>query len=152
VTASPDIAAPAAGDLRAAIARRLAGESFKYMLASVLAFAIDFAVLVSLTEFARLNYLVAAACGFTAGLVVTYAASVTLVFQERRLSSPGLQFVVFAAIGLVGLALTEVLMALIVGRGGINYAVAKLLVAGVSFAFNFAARRLILFTRARLPS
>jgi len=149
LTASPDLAASRVGDLRAAIARQLAGESFKYMLASALAFALDFAVLVGLTEFARLNYLAAAACGFTAGLVVTYLLSVAFIFRERRLRSRRLQFVVFAAIGLVGLALTEVLMALVVGRFGVNYAVAKVLVAGASFTFNFVSRRVILFTRAR---
>ena len=149
MTASPPLAAPAATNLRAAIGRRLAQESVKYLLASALAFALDFAVLVGLTEFARWHYLVAAACGFTAGLVLTYVLSVTVIFQERRLRSRGLQFVVFAAIGMVGLALTEVLMALVVGRFGINYALAKLLVAGASFTFNFAARRVILFTRAR---
>jgi putative flippase GtrA len=122
------------------------------MLASALAFALDFAVLVCLTEFARLNYLVAAACGFTVGLAVTYLLSVAFVFRERRLRSRGLQFAVFVAIGLAGLALTEVLMALVVGRAGVNYAIAKLLVAGASFTFNFAARRLILFTRAHRTS
>jgi len=150
LTASPDLAAPSPPSaLRAAIARRLAGESFKYLMASGLAFALDFAVLIGLTEVARLNYLVAAAFGFTAGLVLTYVLSITVVFQERRLRSPGLQFLIFVAIGLVGLVLTEVLMALIVVRFGLNYVIAKVLAAGASFTFNFVARRVILFTRAR---
>ena len=149
MSASPELAAPRVADLRAAIARRLAGESFKYLLASALAFALDFAVLVGLTELAGLHYLIAAACGFTAGLVLTYVLSVAFIFQERRLRSRGLQFAVFAGIGLLGLALTEILMALVVGRFGVNYALAKLLVAGASFTFNFAARRVILFTRGR---
>jgi putative flippase GtrA len=131
-----------------ALLNRLYVESFKYFLVSALALAVDFGLLAFLTSVLKINYLIAAAVGFLAGLVINYLLSVTLVFQERRLRSRRLQFLFFLGIGLLGLVLTELSMALLVGGLGLGYAVAKVGAAGVSFTFNYVARRLLLFTGA----
>src|SRR5262249_13294711 len=103
---------------RRAIIPLLAIESAKYFLASAAALALDYGLLVSLTEFGRLNYLASAAIGFTAGLVLNYMLSVRFVFRERRLESRRLEILGFALIGLAGLALNEVLMMALVEWAG----------------------------------
>lgn len=124
-------------------------EFVKYFLVSAAALALDYGLLVSLTEFVRLNYLVSAAIGFTAGLVLNYLLSVSFVFHERRLKSKGLEILGFALIGLAGLALNEALMMVLVEQSGLGYALAKVPATGIGFVFNFGTRRIFLFTKAR---
>jgi putative flippase GtrA len=121
-------------------------ETWKYFLVSIAALAVDFGLLVLLTEFGRMHYLASAAVGFSAGLVVNYALSVTLVFSQRRLSDRRLEFVGFLLIGLAGLALNEALMKLFVDTFHLGYVFAKVPATGVGFVFNFGARRAMLFT------
>lgn len=133
---------------KGAIMRLLAIESAKYFLVSAAALALDYGLLVGLTEFAHLHYLVSAAVGFTAGLGLNYFLSVHFVFRERRLQSRRLEFIGFMLIGLAGLALNEVLMKSLVEHAGLGYALAKIPATGIGFVFNFGARRLFLFTKA----
>lgn len=118
-------------------------------MASFAALVVDFGLLVALTEWAHLNYLVSAAVGFCVGLIVNYILSVTLVFSQRRLNSRRLEFLGFLVIGLLGLALNEILMKTFVEALGLGYALAKIPAAGVSFVFNFVTRRVLLFSAAR---
>jgi putative flippase GtrA len=132
-------------------------ETWKYLLVSLVALGVDFALLVGLTEVAKMNYLASAAVGFTAGLVVNYVLSITMVFSERRLKSRGLEFLGFFVIGALGLGLNEVLMKGFVDllgpafalAGVPGYAWAKIPATGVGFVFNFVTRRLLLFSAAR---
>ena len=121
-------------------------ESWKYLAVSVVALAIDFALLVSLTQWAGLKPLVSSAIGFCVGLVVSYILSITLVFTERRLSNRWFEFGGFLLIGAVGLAINQVSMKFFIDSVGLGYALAKLPTTGVSFVFNFVARRMLLFT------
>jgi putative flippase GtrA len=138
ITGSPLLAA------RAAI---LLQETWRYFLTSVAALALDYGLLIGLTEFARLNYLLSAAIGFTAGVALNYVLSVVFVFHERRLTSRWLEFAGFVVIGLLGLCLNEVLMKLFVETGGLGYAIAKIPATGLGFLFNFGSRRMLLFTK-----
>jgi putative flippase GtrA len=126
--------------------RDLADETWKYFLVSVVALGVDYGLLVSLTEVARLHYLVSAAVGFSAGLVVNYALSVAFVFRQHRLKDRRLEFAGFFVIGALGLALNELLMKVLVDSVGLAYALAKIPATGVGFAFNFGMRKALLFT------
>jgi len=127
----------------------LAMEAAKYFLASAAALALDYGLLVGLTEFVRLNYLVSAAIGFAAGVVLTYVLSTRFVFHERRLRDRRAEAAVFFLIGVAGLALNEMLMKTLVEYAGLAYVLAKIPATGIGFVFNFAARRFFLFTGAR---
>lgn len=134
---------------RGAIIPLLAIESVKYFLVSAAALALDYGLLIGLTEFAGLNYLVSAAIGFTAGLVLNYILSVRFVFRERRLESRRLEILGFALIGMTALLLNEVLMMALVEQAGLGYALAKIPATGIGFVFNFGMRRIFLFTKTR---
>jgi putative flippase GtrA len=126
-------------------------ETWKYFLVSLASLAVDFGIFFALDHHWPRQYLIWNALSFTAGLVVNYALSVTLVFQERRLSSRAWEFAGFFAIGLAGLALNEGLIAACVGWLGLSHALSKIAAAGGSFVFNFAARRALLFTAPKGP-
>ncbi len=135
-----------AGEELISRAATLFHESWKYLLVSILALAVDYGLMVSLTQMAGVHYLASAAIGFCAGLAVNYILSVTVVFTERRLSSRRLEFLGFLVIGLLALGLNEVLMKAFVEALHLDYRLAKIPAAGIGFIFNFVTRRVLLFT------
>ena len=128
-----------------------AGEGSRYVGASAAAFAVDFAVYVGLIRLGGWHYLVAAPAGFALGLAMVYILSVRWVFRVRRIRDARLEFAIFAAIGLAGLAVNEAVLYGAIGRGGLSYEAGKAVSALVVFCLNFALRKLLLFTRYGTP-
>ena len=122
-------------------------EGFRYVAAGALALALDFGAYAGLIRLADVHYLVAAPIGFSLGLALIYFLSVRWVFRERRLGDARVEFAVFAAIGVTGLALNQLIIWLGVEKAGLAYETAKLVSAALVFGFNFGSRKLALFTR-----
>lgn len=121
-------------------------ELFGYGLCSAAALALDYGLLVALTELAGLHYLIAAATGFLAGLVLVYVASVRFVFTERTLERPSVEFGVFLMIGLAGLAINQAVLWGLVSLTPLGYQFAKAPTALIVFLVNFTMRRALLFS------
>jgi putative flippase GtrA len=117
-----------------------------------LAFAIDFGLLYLLTEFAGLHYLVSAAVAFLSGLVTNYWLSRMWVFDRRTLQNSAVEFVIFAAIGVVGLAFNEGIIWAVREKIHLHYLVAKAISTGIVLMWNFGARRWLLFSERPMPS
>lgn len=115
-----------------------------YGLASAAALAVDWGLLVVLTDLG-VDYRVATAIGFSAGIAVTYLLSISVVFRHRPVADRRREFVGFLGVGLAGLVLTQVLMILWVERLGLEPGLAKIPTAGIVFIFNFTVRRALLF-------
>jgi len=122
-------------------------EGARYFAASALALAVDFGTYSGLIRLAGVGYLVAAPVGFTLGLATIYALSVRWVFRARRLQDARAEFALFALIGLAGLALNQGILYACVELLALSYEPAKIVSAGLVFCFNFACRKLLLFTR-----
>jgi putative flippase GtrA len=127
--------------------RSLATEGTRYLLASAVAFAVDFAAYVGLIRLAGWHYLLAAPAGFALGLVAVYVLSVRWVFRVRRLQNPRVEFAVFAAIGVLGMGVNEAVIYAAVEYARLSYELAKVASAAVVFSINFALRKALLFTR-----
>lgn len=132
--------------IHAGALRAFAIDAVRYFGVSVAALAVDYGLLVCLHRAFDLHYLVAATLSFLAGLAVAWSLSVVFVFRNRRRLSPWREFLGFAATGLAGLLLTQMLLSALVGGFGVAPEFAKIPVSGVVFAFNFVSRRLLLFT------
>jgi putative flippase GtrA len=124
-------------------------EGWKYFLVSGLTLALDIAVYWSLYRLGGVHYLLANVVSVSTGLLANYALSVRYVFAQHRLKSRRAEFAGFVAIGIAGLMVNEAGVALFVGLAGFSRVLGKISAAGVSFVFNFVARRLLLFTAAR---
>jgi putative flippase GtrA len=122
-------------------------EFIRYALCSLLALGVDMGLLLLLHHVAGLHYLLAAAVGFMAGLFVAYALSVRFAFSQRRVADARSEFILFASVGLLGLALTQILLHAFVDGTGMAVAPAKIVTAGFVFLFNFGARKVLLFTQ-----
>lgn len=119
-----------------------------YGLASAAALAVDWGLLLGLNGLG-LNYLVAAAVGFSAGIAVTYLLSVSVVFRHRPIADRRREFAGFLGVGIAGLVLTQLLMVLWVERLAMTPGLAKIPTAGLVFVFNFTVRRALLFRAPR---
>lgn len=118
----------------------------RYLVVGGFAAVIDFASLYSLTEFAGLHYLASAAIAFLLGLAANYLLSRTWVFDQRRIANSTMEFVVFAAIGVVGLGLNEAIMWVAQEKVHLHYMIGKAISAAMVLLWNFGARRVLLFS------
>jgi putative flippase GtrA len=116
---------------------------------SVAALAVDYGLLIFLTETVGLYYLVSATITFLVGMLLVYVSSVGFIFGERRLNNRSLELTSFALIGVAGLVLNGLLLWAITTGTPLGYQLAKLPTAGLVFLFNYIARRNLLFTAGR---
>ena len=117
-----------------------------YGAISVAALAVDYCLLIFLTEYVGLYYLVSASISFLAGMLLVYVTSISFIFDERRLTSTSLELTGFVAIGVAGLVLNGLLLWAITSGTPLGYQLAKLPTAGIVFLFNYVARRNLLFS------
>lgn len=125
----------------------VAREWLRYVAAGLIALAIDFGTYVALIRLAGVHYLVAAPIGFALGLATIYAFSIRWIFTHRRITDARVEFGLFALIGLGGMALNQGVVFGGVEWLALSYEAAKLVSAATVFCFNFAARKMLLFTR-----
>jgi putative flippase GtrA len=125
---------------------RILVDLIRYGAASAVALAIDAGILLLLNQALGVNYLVASAIGFLSGLVVVYALSVRYVYDDARALHPSQEIAGFLVTGVIGLVLTQALMALFVGSLALPVPLAKIPTVAVVFLFNFLSRRMLLFS------
>lgn len=128
-------------------------EFVRYLIVGGTAFLLDYG-LFYLTKNLVFNALgdtgvyLATAAGFITGLIYNYILSIHFVFKSAKEQRKGRSvgaFVLFAAIGFIGLVMSEAGMYLFYGIAHIHYMVAKMLVSGIVFIWNFMARKLLIF-------
>jgi len=122
---------------RAAVAMQF----LNYFWVAMLGLIADFGTLVFLHDVMRAYYLLAAAGGFTVGLIVNYVLSSKFVFKNSKLNSCTIEFLLFGAVGLVGLGLLSASMWALVTLLGVQYLIAKCLATVVVYAWNFIGRK-----------
>ena len=132
----PVVEAPATG-----------GEAIRYLVASLAALSLDATLLWAGVEHLRLPAWIAGTFGYGCGLVLVYGLSIRWVFARRALRSARAEFVLFAALGLVGLLLNAVTLFVATGVG-LALPVAKGLSAAIGFVANFITRKVLLFSVA----
>jgi putative flippase GtrA len=110
-----------------------------------ISFVFDFAILYGLTEYAGSHYLVSAAVGFAAGVVITYLLSAAWVFPNRKVARRLVAFGLFTLFGSIGLLLSELIMWGLVEFAAVHYLAAKIVATLVVFFFNFFSRKHIIF-------
>ena len=123
----------------------LAAQVLRYLVVGGMATVVDVALLIMLTDFADLHYGVAAVFAFTAGLLTNFSLSTTWVFPCHSIADRRVEFALFAAIGVVGLLVTE----LVLWTGSelllCDYRLSKLVAVGIVLIWNFSLRKLLLF-------
>lgn len=127
--------------------RDLFREGPRYLVASVVALAVDAGLYIALIRIAHVHYLAAAPAGYAVGILIIYLLSTRWVFSSRRLISVRSEFFIFTLIGIVGLLLNQLVIYVCVEALSTSFELAKLVSAAIVFGVNFGGRKLILFTR-----
>ena len=117
------------------LARAHASELTRYFIVSAVCLALDFAILIALTELAGLHYLVSNAIAFCIGTTIGYVWCIFWVFDRRRLDSRQWEYLIFIGLGVGGLALNEFALWALVQGTGVHYTIAKVGASGASFFF-----------------
>lgn len=120
---------------------------FKFGLVGAFCFVLDFLLLVALTEYGGVNYLLSSAISFSVSVVVNYEISMHAVFRSREDLDKWKEFFLFVVLSIGGLGLTELLMWLLVEKGGLFYALSKVVVTILVMGYNFITRKLLLEER-----
>ena len=126
--------------------RILRSDFTRYVLVSMAALALDLAVLSACLRLGGLDLPLSASIGFSAGAVLAYVLSTRWVFRHRAYrDAPRLEFAMFVAIGLAGLGVTQLVLWVGAGRMGLLPEAVKFAAAAVTFLFNYAVRKTLLF-------
>ena len=115
------------------------------IFSSNVAFAVDFGLLVLLTEVMHLHYLISNIIAFMTGTSLLYILSVFWVFSRRAVQSKHLEYWLFILIGVVGVGFNELFIWFFTEKVHIYYLYSKIIAGSIVFFWNFLSRRFILF-------
>ena len=116
----------------------------RFGIVGVICFAVDFLLMVLLTEAFSLPYLLSSGISFLISTALNYFLSVRFVYKARENIGRTLRFAVYVILGAVGLGLNELLMWAFTGKAGIYYMLSKVIVTAIVGFYNFASRKLFL--------
>ena len=94
---------------------------------------------------------ISVAAGFAVGLAVNFILSNLFVFKEKEQREKGRSakaFLIYALVGVIGFALTEVLTilgTLVIGDGGVWYLILTCFVKGVVLIWNYVGRKIFVY-------
>jgi putative flippase GtrA len=114
------------------------------LVASIAALVVDFSLYVVCVRLAGMPATGAAIIGYLAGGVLQYVLCSYWVFSTS-LKNNAVGFVAFTVLSLGGLGITWVVILIAHDRIGIAPELAKATAVGITFAWNFFSRKLILF-------
>lgn len=124
--------------------RKLIEQLFKFGIVGVIAFCIDYGVLMLLSQGFGLDPVFSAAVSFCVSVVFNYLASMKYVFARREDMSREREFVIFVALSVVGLGINELVMAAgtaALGTGALAVTATKLVATAVVMVWNFLSRK-----------
>lgn len=122
--------------------KRLVQQFLKFSVVGVIAFVIDFGVMVVLTELADLPPVVSAGVSYCVSTVFNYVASMRYVFAHKEGLSRTREFIIFVTLSVIGLGLNEAIMWL-GGRlvGDEWYMLTKVVATALVMFWNFFSRK-----------
>lgn len=124
--------------------KKLVQQFLKFGVVGVVAFAIDYGILMLLSQGLGMNTLLSAAISFTLSLIFNYVASMRYVFTHRADISRRREFVVFVILSAIGLIINELCMwggTALLGEGALEVTLTKLFATAVVMVWNFFSRK-----------
>jgi putative flippase GtrA len=130
---------------------KLLAQIAKFGAVGVVATAVDFCLLILLTEAFGLNYLVSATISFSVSVFVNYLASMRFVFARKKDISRTKEFAIFLTLSIVGLLINSACMWFGVEALSADYRIAKVLATIIVMAWNFISRKVFLEDSEKMP-
>ena len=124
--------------------QRLIQQIMKFGIVGVLAFIIDYGLMVALTELVGLVPVASATVSFIVSVVFNYVASMRFVFSHKEGMSKQREFVIFVVLSVIGLLINDGLMLAGTELVAIDYRIVKIGATAVVMVWNFVTRKLFL--------
>lgn len=122
----------------------LLGQIAGFGVVGVIAFVIDYGLMIALTELFGVNYLLSTTISFVVSVIFNYLASMRFVFAHKQGLSRRREFLIFVALSVVGLGLNDLLMWVGQSILGIDYRITKIAVTAIVMVYNFVTRKIFL--------
>ena len=124
--------------------KKLLAQFMKFGIVGVIAFVIDYGFMVLLTEVFNVPYLISTTVSFIISVVFNYFASMRFVFKRKDDMSRRREFIIFLVLSVIGLAINDVFMWLMVDFLYIDYRISKIVVTFIVAVWNFVTRKIFL--------
>lgn len=124
--------------------KKLIAQFAKFGIVGVIAFVIDYGLMILLTEVFGVEYLISATISFIVSVVFNYAASMRYVFSSKEGMSKRKEFVIFVVLSVIGLGINTGLLWVGQDLLGIDYRISKLVVTAIVMVWNFVTRKIFL--------
>lgn len=124
--------------------RKLIEQIMKFGIVGVIAFVIDFGVMVFLTEVFGIDPVISATVSFIISVIFNYAASMRYVFSHREGMSRTREFVIFVVLSAIGLGINDLLIWAGTDLASFDYRLVKIFATAVVMVWNFVTRKIFL--------
>lgn len=124
--------------------RKLIEQIMKFGVVGVIAFVIDFGVMVFLTEVFGIDPVISATVSFIISVIFNYAASMRYVFSHREGMSRTREFVIFVVLSAIGLGINDLLIWAGTDLASFDYRLVKIFATAVVMIWNFVTRKIFL--------
>ncbi len=124
--------------------KKLIAQFMKFGVVGVIAFIIDYGVMIFLTEVFGVPYLISTTVSFVVSVIFNYFASMRYVFERRDDMSRKREFVIFVVLSVCGLGINDLFMWLMVDFLFIDYRISKIVVTFIVAVWNFVTRKIFL--------
>jgi putative flippase GtrA len=121
----------------------------RYFFVGGAAAAVDFSLFAILTKLTGVPWFLAALISFVAATVLNYVLSVRHVFTSGVRFSRDHEIALVFIVSAIGLSVNQLVLWLLIERGGWEPLIAKVCGTGAVFLWNFGARYRFIFRGAR---
>ncbi len=122
----------------------LVQQIMKFSLVGVIAFMIDYGLMVALTEITGLDPIISATISFVASVTFNYIASMRYVFSHKQGMSKQREAIIFLILSVFGLLINDGLMWMGTEFIAIDYRIVKIIATSAVMVWNFVTRKLFL--------
>lgn len=124
--------------------RKLIEQIMKFGVVGVIAFVIDFGMMVFLTEVFGIDPVISATVSFIISVIFNYAASMRYVFSHREGMSRTREFIIFVVLSAIGLGINDLLIWAGTDLASFDYRLVKIFATAVVMVWNFVTRKIFL--------
>ena len=124
--------------------RKLIEQIMKFGVVGVIAFVIDFGVMVFLTEVFGIDPVISATVSFIISVIFNYAARMRYVFSHREGMSRTREFIIFVVLSAIGLGINDLLIWAGTDLASFDYRLVKIFATAVVMVWNFVTRKIFL--------
>lgn len=122
----------------------LVQQIMKFGLVGVIAFMIDYGLMVALTELTGLDPIISATISFVVSVTFNYIASMRYVFSHKQGMSKQREVIIFLILSVFGLLINDGLMWMGTEFISIDYRIVKIIATAAVMVWNFVTRKLFL--------